>query len=136
MSAHWALDYLGQRWTATGTELESWNCWTLFRHIQLVHYGLEVPDLSLKTARHLRACVAAGRQAVLLPGWEPADVPEEGCAVAMSKGAKGDLHHVGVWTSVDGGRVVHCLETVGVVAQPVSVVRSQWATVEYRVWRP
>lgn len=46
--------------------------------------------------------------------WMESPIPFEGCAVAM--GLKEDIHHVGIYTSADGGKIIHAWHSYNVIA--------------------
>ncbi len=43
--------------------------------------------------------------------------PFDGAAVAMSQ--KMAIHHVGLYTTADGGRIVHCQDKANVIADTI-----------------
>lgn len=42
---HWAIQYLGCPWSATGEGPDSFNCWNFVRFVQARHFGRELPAI-------------------------------------------------------------------------------------------
>jgi hypothetical protein len=70
-----------------------------------------------------------------MDGWERISGAEEGCAVVMGMSVR-DPCHVGIWSDIDGGRVVHCTNGAGVCLHSVgTVLRAYPRPLEYFAWR-
>lgn len=106
---HWGAKHIGRTPEAVGL------CWGLLRLVY-AEFGIQVPEVKGLT-RENAAAVAAGVRDGLKEDWEEIQKPEEGCAVGMSITSDPDeIHHVGVYTDSDGGRVVHCWGRYNVIA--------------------
>lgn len=108
MSSHWAKTWIGKKPEEVGF------CWGLLR---LVYggFGIALPEVLGLTLEN-SAIVAARAVDDLASDWREIPLPFEGCVVAMSQASSGYIHHVGVYTGSDGGRVVHCWGRGRVVA--------------------
>jgi cell wall-associated NlpC family hydrolase len=114
---HWAAEYIGLPWSATGDGPDTFHCWALVRHVQRERFGRDLPAIPnpedlLGIARHFRDHPERRR-------WDLVATPQEGDCVLMRQ-ARYPVH-VGVWLDVDanshGGRVLHVVRDKGVVAQ-------------------
>jgi hypothetical protein len=109
MSAHWAAKYIGRSPDAIG------YCWGLLRLIY-ADFGIQVPEVRGLSRENAEA-VAAGVRGSLMEDWDEVPYPVEGCAVGMNLRDNGEIHHVGVFTHSDDGRVVHAWGTHNVIAE-------------------
>jgi hypothetical protein len=65
-----------------------------------------------------------------LASWEQTATPREGDVVMMGHSRR--EHHVGVWTTADEGKIVHCSRGVGVTARSEESMRAEgWANFSY-----
>ena len=126
---HWAEQYIGLPWESGAQGPEAFDCWAFLRHVQQHHFGRHLPVVQVDelTLGGLRVLLSDG----LLKGWERTESPREGDGVLMPRANE---IHVGLWVDIDGGRILHCAEGFGVVAQPVrAIVNDGWTRFEY--WR-
>lgn len=102
------IQYLGLPWIEGRRD-----CWLFFREIQAKHYGRTVPivDVDVMDIRDVIHKVDAEKKA----HWEQIGKPEDGCAVLMSRNRY--PVHIGMWLDIDGGKVLHCAQGMGVVFQ-------------------
>ena len=102
--SHWATKYIGLPYRPGGRDRGGLDCWGLLKLIYLEQRGIPLPDL-LGVAEGSIAAISReiGRESK--ENWIEVPEPQDGCAVAMSKQDR--LHHVGVWTDADGGKVIH-----------------------------
>ena len=64
--------------------------------------------------------------------WEQIGKPEDGCAVLMSRNRY--PVHIGMWLDIDGGKVLHCAQGMGVVFQNRQALKFDgWTGITY--WR-
>lgn len=107
MSSHWIEDYLGDPWRASDHD-----CWGFFRRVQAERFGRLLPavDPGSYSPRHLIHTVA---EHPVRDPWKIIDLPAEGDGVLMGKARRPT--HVGVWVEADGGGVLHCQESSGVI---------------------
>lgn len=94
---------------AGGRSINGLDCWGLVFLVYAETFGISLPtfpglSVSNLTAETLREVESQ---------WTQVEKPFEGCLVAMSQ--RSAIHHVGIYTSADGGRVVHCREHSNVV---------------------
>lgn len=113
---HWAENYIGTPWSATGVGPGSYHCWAFVRHVQEEQFGRALPGIPnpegiLSIARDFRDHPERRR-------WKRVKVPGEGDCVLMRQ-ARYPIH-VGVWLDVDGGGVLHCSQEAGVAFQSLS----------------
>lgn len=122
--SHWAVRYIGTPWSHGDHD-----CWGFFRSVQLDQFGRSIPAFPLESYKSM-ACARAVAGNPERSNWIPVDKPEEGDAVLMAHAKHPS--HVGVWISADGGKVLHCVNGPGVVAQTVSQLKlSGWGHLEY-----
>lgn len=112
---HWATNYIGIPYKAGGREREEGlDCWGLVRLIYKEQLGLDLPiHPGIVKDGHLE--VPRGVSEQCLHGWDQIEKPFELCGIGMSQRAQ-YIHHAGVWTSADGGRIIHCWDGFPVVA--------------------
>lgn len=129
---HWATHYVGLPYLAGGRDRAGLDCWGLLRLVYLEQRGIELPQLPgvyvddelLISRENLAQCVK---------GWTEQPLPVEWCAVGMSR--KTIIHHVGIWTEADGGKVIHCFHGKPVTADtPKSLLLKGLRIKEYFVW--
>lgn len=96
--SHWTTRYIGLPYH----NKERLDCWQLLRLVYNNELGIHLPELpGVEDARFFSR-------------WAELEWPVEFCAVGMTR--KETIHHVGVWTMADGGRIVHCWDGMPVVA--------------------
>lgn len=102
------IRYIGLPWIAGQRD-----CWLFFREISEKHYGRTIPavDVDVMDIRDVIHKVDTEKKA----RWEQIDHPEDGCAVLMSRNRF--PVHIGMWLELDGGKVLHCAQGMGVVFQ-------------------
>ena len=121
--AHWAAACIGLPWDATGDGPERFHCWAFVRHVQALHYGRLLPAIPnpldlLAQARAFQAHPERAR-------WARVELPGDGDCVLMRRSRMSV--HVGVWIAIDGGGVLHCAQTSGVVFQrPAALELNGW----------
>lgn len=117
---HWASNYIGIPYQIGGRDREGLDCWGLIRLIYKEVNGIILPNCPGIVKGDLRGDAAEiAREAH--ERWKEMPGPVESCVVAMSQ--KTVLHHVGLWTFADGGKIVHCRENCSVVAETVRTLR-------------
>ena len=119
------IQYLGLPWIEGQRD-----CWLFFREIQAKHYGRIVPivDVDVMDIRDVIHKVDAEKKA----HWEQIGKPEDGCAVLMSRNRY--PVHIGMWLDIDGGKVLHCAQCMGVVFQNRQALKFDgWTGITY--WR-
>ena len=117
------IQYLGLPWIEGQRD-----CWLFFREIQAKHYDRIVPivDVDVMDIRDVIHKVDAEKKA----HWEQIDKPEDGCAVLMSRNRY--PVHIGMWLDIDGGKVLHCAQGMGVVFQNRQALKFDgWTGITY-----
>lgn len=95
---HWATKYIGK-------SPEQVNyCWGLVRLIY-ADFKLELPTIEGLTRENAKA-IAEEIRPWMIGDWEEVPEPFELCMVGMSQHEA--IHHVGVYTGADQGRIIHC----------------------------
>jgi len=117
---HWASKYVGIPYLLGGRDRKGLDCWGLLRLIYLEVKEIQLPELPGICAQATLG-IAHSIHQISTQEWHLLDKPEEACVVAMSQ--KEILHHVGIWTFSDGGKIIHCREGCSVVAETVRTLR-------------
>lgn len=113
---HWALNYIGLPYRSGGRDREGVDCWGLLRLIYGERKGIvlpELPGIDASSVLEISREILDGQQG----NWFEVRTPADMDAVAMSM--RDVLHHVGVWTTADGGRVIHSWKGASVVADTI-----------------
>jgi len=116
MRTHWSVKYIGKRHVIGGRGPEEFDCWGLLYWIYLYEFGIDLPELVGAAPGDCREI-----SKVVIPAWKEVENPFDGCGVAM--GRELAIHHVGVYASVDHGKVIHCWRTNTVGADTLREMR-------------
>lgn len=111
---HWAVKYIGLPHKEGGRGPEGWDCWGLMRLIYGREFKIDLPSYPGISESSIHTIHSKIREA-LLGDWKRVEEPFDGCAVGMSQ-LKLGIHHVGIYTKADGGKVIHCWKAHNVVA--------------------
>lgn len=111
---NWALPYIGTKHK---------DCWQFVRKVYDDQRKVDLPEFSSVMISNIREIIQTMEPQTRNPLWNKVEIPSELCIVAMSKGEF--IHHVGVWTFQDGGKVLHSLERSPVVAHAVHQLKAQ-----------
>lgn len=126
--SHWALQYLGAPWVSGQSGPVAYDCYGLVRAVYRDVLGIDLPVIDVTQAEPLRLRHAMEQQAGA--AWLDVHTSAELDVVLMSHGKH--PHHVGLWSAVDGGRVVHAVEGAGVVAQSLAALQlAGWRVLGY-----
>lgn len=90
------------------------NCWTFVREVYLNELGIKLPEFATIFIGDVASIVRTMKVESESPHWQKVEEPHEFAIVAMSKSQY--IHHVGVWTNQDRGKVIHTYEQDPVVA--------------------
>lgn len=128
---HWACKYIGKTPEQVG------HCWGLVRSVYLEDFGISLPIYPGFDQLTLAALAALIRKEAE-HDWIEVQTPFEGCVVAMSQKNGEDLHHVGIYTFADRGKVVHCWKTNNTIADTFTGLRVKGFRVirfyRHRLW--
>jgi len=116
---HWSTHYIGLPYLIGGRTKEGLDCWGLLRLFYLEQKATLLPELPGIVESGL-LCSTKQILKESFSSWESLLFPTEGCAVAMSQ--RSSLHHVGIWTDADGGKVLHSYQSP-VVAETLPQLR-------------
>lgn len=112
--AHWATDFLGKTWEAGARGPETFDCFGLLSEVYRIYFGEILPTYPINPndvigiSRIISTESKGG-------DWFQVKEPKEFDAVGMGK--KNSIHHVGIWTSADGGKIVHASDGKSVMVQ-------------------
>jgi hypothetical protein len=113
---HWAAEYIGLPYHPEGEGPDSFHCWALVRYASEKQFNrplpeIDVPKNALGQMRAIRDELAGSR-------WQKLQSPCEGACVVLRQGRRPG--HIGMWVeTATGGGVLHCIERLGVVFQPI-----------------
>lgn len=132
---HWACQYIGMRHRQGGRGPKEVDCWGLLRLVYAQKFSISLPELPgvcLGTLASMASHIASGLQ----DDWVLTEVPFDGCAVAMSQ--REVIHHVGLWATADGGKIIHCWDSHNVIADTLLGIRQKGFRVvrfyRHRLW--
>lgn len=99
----------------------TFDCWGLFRHIQIEVFKRDTQVIVPPPPDNIRALVKFVQNHDEHKNWNVSDKPEHGGVVEMSHA--NHPHHVGVWLDIDGGGVLHC-SVAGVTFDSLFVLKA------------
>lgn len=102
--------YIGMPWEEGATGPGSWDCMAFAAHLQRVHFGVEMPSVTIPDYDDKRALVLLNATHLERENWRQVDRPRHGDMVCI----RSPLHY-GTWIDYQGGGVLHCVRGVGVV---------------------
>lgn len=108
MTAEQVIHMMAVPYKRGGRDLQGMDCWGLLAYCATHFYGKQMPEV-IDLARARDAYEAQTRNGK----WARLKQPEDGCGVLLRGG---NDPHVGIYIDVDGGMVLHALESVGVCA--------------------
>ncbi|SEO64526.1 NlpC/P60 family protein [Nitrosovibrio sp. Nv6] len=124
-------EYIGIPWERGATGPHAYNCWNFVRHIQQVHFGRDLPQVTVDEDKPI-GFVRQLRRHPARRNWLAMETPTEGDCVEMGSGKS--ITHIGVWVEVDGGGVLHCVQGMGVVFSKRFVMRADWPLLRFWRW--
>lgn len=117
---NWAVKYVGLPYLLGGRTEVGLDCWGLVRLVYQNQLGVTLPDFpGIAEENVLSISREVAKQSESM--WRQIKHPEDLCAVAMGQGEA--LHHVGVWASGDGGRIIHAWKDLHVIADTMRTVK-------------
>lgn len=117
---HWTLPYIGLPYELGARGPKKVDCWGLVYMAYRRVFNLQVPLYPGISLEHPLECTKVIREA-LQQEWTSIEKPVDGCLVAMSHGVA--IHHVGLYTSADSGRVLHCFNKMNVAAETLRSIK-------------
>ena len=124
LASHWGAACVGQPYAPPEQD-----CWGFFRRVQAEHFGLLLPEISID-AGDVPAIARAFRDQPERVHWQEVARPVEGDAVLMGR-CRVPVH-VGTWIDADGGGVLHCERSLGVIfSTPAALRRVGWSLIRY-----
>ncbi len=119
---HWACKYIGLPCSLGARGPTQVDCWGLLCLVYANEYRIELPRFPGIALCPIGTISATLREAAQ-SDWSVSSVPFDGAAVGMS--IQKALHHVGVFTEADGGKIIHAWERRNVVADTVAGLRQK-----------
>jgi hypothetical protein len=90
------------------------NCWIFVRSVYKEELDILLPEFATIFVGNIKSIIQTMEIQSKLKTWGKIDDPHDFAIVAMSKSQY--IHHVGVWTTEDRGKVLHAFEKKPVVA--------------------
>lgn len=125
----WPQSLIGKKFVSGGRGPDEFDCWGLLRWVYDKHWGISLPEYGgiLPGTPDATRAIAHGAE---MGEWHESKQAVDGCAVGLSKHKI--FHHVGVFTALDGGLVVHAYDQTGVVAQSLqSLKMNGWRRIAF-----
>ena len=111
-------------WAETYATKKYADCWTFVRDVYEKEFEISLPEFPVSVADGLPAIMRTMETARVSSNWEKLENPVDPCVVCLSR--RKFIHHVGVYSDVDGGKVLHTGEMGGpVVGQSIHQLHSQ-----------
>ena len=131
MNSHWAASYIGLPYAAGARGPAKVDCWGLIYLVYQNVWRRSVPLFPFLSLEGDRRQSVRQIKTELRQNWVALPKPSDGCGVAMSQSS--EIHHVGLFADIDGGKIVHCDKSVGaVVAESVRRVRLRgYSTIKF-----
>jgi len=109
---------------------DAYDCWGLTRACQREVFGIDLPIIRTD---NIREVIAAFTDHALADSWKVSPIAMHGALVGLSSAKH--LHHIGTWLDLDGGVLLHTVQTSGVLVQDSNELRiNGWHTL--RFYRP
>lgn len=118
----WLESVLSKPYKELGRGPASFDCYGLVYYVYNRFFKITIPPFPIPPI-HLSAVVHAMESALASETWVELEAPEPGCVVAMSTNVR--IHHVGIWSAVDGGMVIHAKDKLFVIASTLHQLRKQ-----------
>lgn len=116
---HWAAQYLGRPWRPGAEGPDAFDCWGLIRTIYRDRLGIEIPRAGVAQGiDELKKVLQEFNASPLYGLFDEVAAPRDLDGALMVQ-AKHPIH-VGIYLEADGGKIIHCSQRAGVVAQDLS----------------
>jgi len=136
MAQHWIIKYLALKHEKGGRGPEAVDCWGLLFLFYRDELGIllpEYPGIPQSPVNMICGAIEDHKRI----SWDKTENPKDGAAVALAQGRA--LHHVGIWATADGGKIVHCYGSQGIVADTLRSLKVKgFRTIEFyhhHLWR-
>jgi len=117
---HWARPYIGMPVADGGRGPVEVDCWGLLRLIYLREFNLLLPELpGISVASVMERSSEFDKS---MGDWVEVQKPFDGAAVGLSQNPP-FMHHVGIYTTADGGKIVHAWKDQHVIADTLQGLR-------------
>jgi len=119
---HWAIKWVGKSYPVNG-------CWLFLSDVYAAEFGVDLPTFeeyrepAKKGIRKIREEIDSGES------WESCG-PIEGAAVALTQ--RHVITHVGVYTELDGGKILHTINGKVAAVSPSWCRRNHWTATYYK----
>lgn len=130
---HWACDYIGKPWQAGAQGPDAYDCYGLCIAVQRDHFGRQLPLIADGVDRADKRALA---KEFLRPEYREGWVgywhmpPKDGDLVTMAHARHPT--HVGIYLDIDGGGILHCVETHGVVFARLAALKAAgWGRLQF-----
>ncbi|MEO0797253.1 MAG: NlpC/P60 family protein [Verrucomicrobiota bacterium] len=128
---HWTTPLLTKPWKEHAFGPDEFDCWGLVHFAYRTQKGIDLPQYLETSSRAFRE---QGIDDSDYPQWLPIAEPEDFALVGMGMGKR--IAHVGLHLHIDGGLVLHCPESTGVVIQSVASLKKHgWRTIRFYRWQ-
>jgi len=126
---NWATKYIGLPFLLGGRSREGLDCWGLVQLVYQEELNESLPVFpGIAEENVLSHSRDIARESELM--WKELPHPDDLCAVAMGQGPV--LHHVGVWASGDGGKIIHAWKDLHVIADTLRTIKLKgFTTIKY-----
>lgn len=117
---HWATEMIGKPYRRGAHGPHEFDCWGAVRYYFAGALGIVMPLIEVGQVDDAIDNILAIKRAAKVSGWKPSGdrLPAEHDIVLM---ANCEGRHVGVMVADNGAlMLLHCLERIGVCAQPLS----------------
>lgn len=110
--AHWTELVECKLWEPLATGPDTFDCWGLVFYVYQTHLGITLKKRMGCNPTNVRQAAAAYAREARSGEWLRLEKPEELCVVSISR-TPNQCTHVGLYTELDGGLIVHCAESAG-----------------------
>ncbi len=110
---HWVINYFGIPYVDGGRDEKGVDCWGLVRLIYQKEFKIELPSYPGIASDGVFSIHKTIQEEEKEKEWIEVAVPFDGAAVGMSQ--REIIHHVGVFVTPDGGKIIHCQDKQSII---------------------